>query len=62
MKVSRDVSLRAEMMEISSEEQEKYNLYLQLCKYYKIDPNPLATSAWQAKNEILTRLLGGKKT
>jgi len=61
MKASRD-TLRAQIIEIRTEEKEKYNLYMQLCKHYGIDPDPIATSAWQAKNEILGRLLDGKKS
>lgn len=62
MKTSKasDSELRAQIIEILTEEKEKYNLYTQLCRHYGVDPDPIATASWQAKNQALSQLLGGK--
>lgn len=51
---------RTQVLELFTEEKEKYNSYLQLCTYYGVNPDPIVTASWQAKHQIMTHLLGGK--
>jgi len=45
------------ILDLISDEKNKYSLYLQSCTYYKIDPDPLATVKCSAKIEVLEHIL-----
>ncbi len=45
------------ILDLIADEKEKYSSYLQLCTYYKIDPDPLATVKCLAKIETMEHML-----
>ena len=40
-----------------TEERNKYSSYVQLCAFYKIEPDPIATNKCLSKVEILETIL-----
>ena len=58
---SKDCTVTQEqLLHLLAEEKETYNNYVQLCNFYQISPDPMATAAHQAKIQTLNQLLGGK--
>lgn len=45
------------ILDLIIEEKEKYSAYVQLCTYYKIDPNPIAMVKCSVKIETLEHIL-----
>lgn len=45
------------ILDMISDEKNKYSIYMQACTYYKIDPDPFATVKCSAKIEILEHIL-----
>jgi hypothetical protein len=48
---------KQQVLDLIVEEKNKYSAYIQLCSYYKIDPDPIATVKCSAKVETLEYML-----
>lgn len=48
---------RQQILDLIAEEKSKYSTYMQSCAYYKIDPDPIATTKCQSKIDLLENLL-----
>jgi hypothetical protein len=48
---------KQQILELISEEKEKHSSYLQLCAYYKIEPDPIAIAKCSTKVETLDHML-----
>ena len=57
IKKSKDIP-REYLLELIAEEKDQYNSYLQLCRYYQINPDRLATASFQARINLLEKVLG----
>lgn len=54
------VMSKEEILNNISKEKDKYNSYLQLCVYFKVKPDPLATCKHLSKIETLEMILDPK--
>lgn len=48
---------KEDLMDLISEEKNKYSLYLSLCAYYKIEPGQVANTKCSSKTEVLEAIL-----
>lgn len=56
-KLKKQVIQKDKILEIITEEKEKFNLYSQLCVYFKIDQDVIAVARHQAKIEVFEFIL-----
>lgn len=45
------------IISLITKEKDQYNLYIQLCSFYQIDPDPIATAKHSSKLEALELVL-----
>jgi hypothetical protein len=48
---------RKDIMDLIADERNKYSAYLQLCTYYKVDPDPMVLTKCSTKIETLELIL-----
>ena len=48
---------RDKLLELLTQENEMYNLHLQVCSHFLVSPDERITTAWKNRKEILSQMM-----